>query len=82
MSDRSHLNRRAWTALGAPLVWLLASGCSSTGTGSASKPPEIAVVRLSATNAVPMEIDADHVAVQDMLNGHSVRLLLDHGPSP
>jgi predicted aspartyl protease len=65
-----------WTM---PALWLLVSGCYSIEKAS---PERIATsAQVSSTNAVPVEIEDDHVLVRGTLNGHEVRLVLDTGAS-
>lgn len=69
------------SALAMPVLWLLASGCSSIDLTSPERPAIASTAQVLSTNPVPIEVEDDHVLVRGALNGREVRLLLDTGAS-
>src|SRR6266487_77498 len=82
-SDRTGMNRLRLIGLRStmPVLWLLVSGCSSVEKDSPETPAAATTAQVFSTNAVPVEIEDDHVLVRAALNGHAVRLVLDTGAS-
>jgi predicted aspartyl protease len=67
------------SVLAMPVLWLIASGCSSTTEHSPARFASATIAQVLSTNPVPIEIEDDHVLVRGTLNGREVRFGLDTG---
>lgn len=75
------MGRSSWLALTMPVLWVLASGCSSSEKEPAGRRVGASTAYVLSPDPVPVEIVDDHVLVRATLNGREVRLVLDTGAS-